>query len=141
LKGLLDGAHDDHNDHMDPQPEGEQPTDEQPEGEQPKGKQPDHATPHAKPMPKPKPSTPPPPLTSLLRMPPLASLLGADEKGGHVGLLRMLPTPPPRAYPPADWAPYSHAAHRRINIEHLGGPKATVDSEEREALNSWAWDR
>ena len=126
---------------MDPQPEGEQPTDEQPEGEQPKGKQRGHTAPHAKPMPKPKPSTTPPPLTSLLRMQPLASLLGADEKGGHVGLLPILPTPPPRAYPPADWAPYSHAAHRRINIEHMGGPKATVDSEEREALNSWAWGR
>ena len=90
---------------MDPQPEGEQPTDEQPEGEQPKDKQPDHATPHAKPMPKLKPSTTPLPLTSLLRMPPLASLLGADEKGGHVSLLPIQPTPPPRAYPPADWAP------------------------------------
>ena len=90
---------------MDPQPEGEQPTDKQPEGEQPKDKQPDHATPHAKPMPKLKPSTTPLPLTSLLRMPPLASLLGADEKGGHVSLLPIQPTPPTRAYPPADWAP------------------------------------
>ena len=37
--------------------------------------------------------------------------------------------------------PYSHAAHRHISIELVGGPKATVDNEEREALNLGAWDK
>ena len=37
--------------------------------------------------------------------------------------------------------PYSHAAHRHINIELVGGPKATVGNEEREALNLGAWGK